>query len=218
MTERFVAGAGTSKLGRWTPLAGVAAVVLIVVGVVAGAFGGPEPNEGTGQEWLTYFRDNETQIYLSGLVFAIGVIVFLWFLGGLRTALLAAEAAAGQWAAVAFGAGIAMAAMLMAIVAPGAAGAFANDALEPAAAQSLGLMSFIFFIGAQVFGAAFLAATALAALRSGQLPVWLAWATLAVAVVLLTPIGFLALLIGFPLWVLAVSVLLWRKGRSARST
>jgi hypothetical protein len=173
MADPFVTR--TSPLERWAPVAGVGAVVALVVGVVAGAFGGPEPNEGTGQEWLTYFRENETQIYLSGLVFAIGIIVFLWFLGGLRTALSAAETAPGYWAAVAFGAGIATAAMLLAIVARGAAGAFANDALEPAAAQSVGMMSFIFFfIGAQVFAAAFLAATALAALRSGVLPPWLA--------------------------------------------
>ncbi len=100
--------------------------------------------------------------------------------------------------------------MLLAIVAPGGAGAFANDALEPAAAQSLGMMSFIFFIAAQVFAAAFFVAPALAAIRSGVLPSWLAWVSVALAVVLLTPIGFLALLIGFPLWVLVVSVLLWQ--------
>jgi len=60
--------------------------------------------------------------------------------------------------------------MLLAIVAPGGAGAFANDALEPAAAQSLGMMSFIFFIAAQVFAAAFFVAPAFAAIRSGVLP------------------------------------------------
>ena len=39
--------------------------------------------------------------------------------------------------------------------------------------------------------------------------------SLAVAIVLVTPIGFLGILIGLPLWVLAVSLLLWQLGRRA---
>jgi hypothetical protein len=53
--------------------------------------------------------------------------------------LLAAEGEPGHWTAVAFVSGMATAVMLVAIVAPGIAGSFAKDALEPAAAQALGV-------------------------------------------------------------------------------
>jgi MFS family permease len=215
LAEPFLSTRPASAWERWAPLAGIAAVVLFAVGVLIGAFGGPEPNEGTGQEWLTYFREDGRKIYVSTLIFSLGVILFIWFLGRLRVSLLAAEGEAGHWTTVAFGSGVATAVMLLAIVTPGLAGAFASDALEPAAAQALGLAAFAFFIGAQVFAAVLLAATALAALRTAVLPAWLGWGSLVVAVLLLTPIGFIGLLIGFPLWVLIVSVLLWRRGERA---
>jgi hypothetical protein len=215
MAEPFVSPRPASAWERWAPLAGIAAVVLLAVGVLIGAFGGPEPNEGTGQEWLTYFRDDGGKIYISTLIFLLGVVLFIWFLGRLRVALLAAEGETGHWTTVAFGSGMATAVMLLAIVTPGVAGAFSSDALEPAAAQALGLVAFAFFVGAQVLAAVLLAATALVALRTAVLPTWLGWASLVVAVLLLTPIGFIGLLIGFPLWVLIVSVLLWRRGDPA---
>ena len=215
MAEPFVTSRRAMVLERWGPLAGIAAVVLLAVGVIIGAFGGPAPNEGTGQEWLDYFREDDAKIYAGSTIFLLGVVLFLWFLGTLRAALLAAEAAPGHWSAVAFGAGIATAVLLSLIVVPALGGALSTDALEPAAAQSLGLLTFVFFIGAQVFAATFLAATAVAALTTRALPAWLAWASLALAIVLVTPIGFLGILIGLPLWMLAVSVLLWQTGRRA---
>jgi hypothetical protein len=210
MAEPFVDSERQWAGQRWAPLVGVAAAVLLVAGVVAGALGGPEPNEGTGDEWLSYFRDNDRQIYFSTLLFFLGVILFVAFVGQLRAALLRAEGVPGHWTAVAFGSGIATAVMLVGMVTPGIAGAFSKDALEPSAAQALGVVPLAFFVGSQVFAAALLAGSALVALRTGALPAWLAWASVAIAVLLLTPIAFLALLIGFPLWVAVVSVLLWR--------
>lgn len=204
-----------SRIARWGPFAGFGTVALLVVGVFAGAFGGPAPNEGSGQEWLDYFRDDETRIYVGSTIFLLGIVLFLWFLGSLRIALRAAEGTSGYWSPVAFGAGIASATLLALIVVPGLGGALSTDALEPAAAQSLGLLTFVFFIAAQLFTAVLLAATALAALTTRVLPAWLAWASLAVAIVLVTPIGFLGILIGLPLWVLAVSLVLWQRGRRA---
>jgi hypothetical protein len=204
-----------SRIARWGPFAGFGTVALLVVGVFAGAFGGPAPNEGSGQEWLDYFRDDETRIYVGSTIFLLGIVLFLWFLGSLRIALRAAEGTSGYWSPVAFGAGIASATLLALIVVPGLGGALSTDALEPAAAQSLGLLTFVFFIAAQLFTAVLLAATALAALTTRVLPAWLAWASLAVAIVLVTPIGFLGILIGLPLWVLAVSLVLWQLGRRA---
>jgi hypothetical protein len=49
------------------------------------------------------------------------------------------------------------------------------------------------------------------------LPRWLAWASLVVALTLLiAPVGWAALIFGFPIWVVIVSVLLWMPGTTAR--
>ena len=75
-----------------------------------------------------------------------------------------------------------------------------------------------FFYAAEVAAASLLDATGLLPLRTGVLPGWLGWASFVIAVLLLvvnTPIGFIAFLLGFELWVIVVSVVLWLRGREA---
>jgi hypothetical protein len=202
---------------RWAPLAGVGAVVLWLISVLGG---GPVPDtfEATGQEWLAYITGNGGRILISRLLLLLGDLLFLWFLGTLRARLLAAEGQPGRWTAIAFGSGIATAVMLIASATPVLAAAAAADALEPSAGQALAVAEYAFFIGAEIAGAALLMATGLLAIRTAVLPAWLGWASLVVALLLLTiigPIGFIAIVIGFPLWVVVVSVLLWRRGERA---
>ena len=212
MADPFVAPRRGWAWERWTPLAGAAAVVLWVIAFLL-AGGGPDFQKATGQEWLTYITGNEGQIQASRTLFLLGVFLFLVFLGTLRARLVAAEGEPGRWTAAAFGSGIATAAMLIANVTPSLAASLAAGALEPAAAQAVGLAEIAFFVGAEIAAATLLVATGVLALGTRVLPAWLAWASLAVALLLLIlPIGWLALLVGFPLWVLAVSVLLWRSG------
>jgi hypothetical protein len=46
-------------------------------------------------------------------------------------------------------------------------------------------------------------------------PAWLSWATLVLAFwLLIPPIGWAGLLYAFPLWLMAVSLLLWPRSRS----
>jgi hypothetical protein len=103
--------------GRWTPLAGVAAVVLWVTSVLTGG-AVPDTFEATGDEWLTYITGNEGRILVSRLLFLLGDFLFIWFLATLRTRLSAAEEEPRLLTAVAFGSGIATAVMLIAAVTP----------------------------------------------------------------------------------------------------
>ena len=195
------------------PLTGVAAVILWVIGFLVGGPDSPDFQNATGQEWLTYITDTEGRVVTSRALFLLGSFLFLLFLGTLRARLLAAEGEPARWTAAAFGSGIATAVLLIANATPGLAAALSADALEPAAAQALGLAEIAFFVGAEIAAAALLVATGLLAVLTRVLPAWLGWASFAVALLLLIlPIGWAALLIGFPLWVLVVSVLLWRRG------
>jgi hypothetical protein len=73
------------------------------------------------------------------------------------------------------------------------------------------------FMGDGVFLAAFygaavlLGATGFVVLRSGVLPRWFGWVTLAVALVLVVPwINWAAFIFALPIWIILTSLLLWR--------
>ena len=200
---------------RWVPLAGIGAVVLWVTGIVVDP-GTPDLFEATGDEWLTFVNGNEGGIFAMRSLLLLGDFLFIVFLGTLRTSLFAAEGGARQWTALSFGSGIATAVMLIASSTPVLAAAAAAESLEPAAAQTLGVVEYAFFVGAEFTGAVLLFASGLLAIRTPVLPAWLGWASLVLALLMLIvvgPIGFIAIVVGLPLWVLVVSILLLRRQR-----
>jgi hypothetical protein len=188
-----------------------------VTGFVVGGEA-PDAFEASAREWVTYVGENDGQILASRLLTLLGVLLFIWFLGALRTALRAAEGELGTWAAVAFGSGIVLAVLVFAATTPLISAAATSGAVEAGAAQALAVSEIGFFYAAEVAAASLLIATGLLALRTGVLPGWLGWASLVIALLLLavnTPIGFIAFLLGFQLWVIVVSVVLWLRGREA---
>lgn len=205
-----------ARLERWAryaPLTGVAAVVFWVVGFFLFLSTDVEGAE-EAAEILAGYESDENAILFAGWVFVLGGVLFLWFLGSLRTRLLAAEGAPGRLTAIAFGGGIATAIFLMTLPLGDMAAALADE-LEPQAAQALNNIGTAGFIGAEFSAIALLVATALVALRTGVLPRWLGWVSLLLALwLLIAPIGWLALIFGVPLWILVVSVLLYRQAPS----
>lgn len=202
---------------RLAPLVGVGAVALWVIGIALDP-GVPDLFVDSGAEWLTFVGDNAGGINASRLALLLGDFLFLLFLGTLRTRLSAFEVAPQHWTAIAFGGGLLTAAMLIGTSAPVLAASAAADGLEPSAAQALGVLEFAFFIGAGIAGASLLAATGILAIRTAVLPTWFGWVSMVIALLMLTvigPIGFIAIVLGLPLWVLAVSILLWRRTSTA---
>jgi hypothetical protein len=198
---------------RFGPLSGVAAVVLWIIGFLLFLATEVEGAD-TAAEILAGYESDENLILLAAWLFVLGGVLFLWFLGTLRTRLLAAEGAPGRLTAIAFAAGIATAVFLMSLPLGDVAGALADD-LEPAAAQALNEVGTAFFVGAEFSALALVVATALLVLRTGALPRWLGWVSLVLGLLLLIgPIGWLGLIFGFPIWVLVVSFLLWQRGET----
>ena len=211
MTEPVVAPRPAHAWERLLPLAGAAAVVLWVIGIFVDP-GTPDLFDATGEDWLTFVNGEESGIFAMRSLLLLGDVLFIVFVGALRTSLLAAEGKARHWTALAFGGGIATGVMLIAASTPVLAAAAAADALEPAAAQVFGVIEYAFFIGAEFTAAVLLLATGVLTLRTTVLPAWLGWASLVLAILMLIvvgPIGFIAIVVGLPLWVLVVSVLLW---------
>ena len=189
-----------------------------IVGIVLDP-GIPDLFVAPGEAWLTFINENESGIYVSRLFYLVGNFLLIIFVGTLRTRLSAAEGRPEHWTAIAFGSGIATAAMLTLAQTPVAAAAAASDGLEASAAQALGIVEYAFFIAAGITAAALLVSTGVIATRTAALPSWLGWAGFVLAALMLVggTVGFIALLPGFPLWVIATSIILTLRGRSPAS-
>ena len=195
---------------RLAALSGVVAVVLWVIGVVleeVSNLPGEDPNE-----ILSWFQDESNTILSGAFIFMLGSLFFLIFVGALRVRLVRAESESAFLSAIAFGAGLVVAALTLLIPGPNLAGALAEDDLTPEAAQALTVVDDAFFVGAELAAALLLVATGLAILRYGALPRWVAWISFLFALwLLIPPIGWAGLLVGVPLWRIIVAVLLWMR-------
>jgi hypothetical protein len=86
------------------------------------------------------------------------------------------------------------------------------ELLTPDTAIVFWRIAHVFFIAAEVSLGVFLGALSILALRRLVLPRWLGWFGVVVTVLLLIPpIGWAAVLILVPVWLIAASVLLWRR-------
>ena len=210
---------------RWSPLAGVAYVVLFLIALgVSGDGPGDTPEEVT-----RYFADdgNRSSEFFVFFLLVAAALAFLWFLGALRGVLVRAERDPARWTALAFGAGVANAALLMAAASLflARAGAASQDefAFDPATANMFSNAGYALLVCSTMSAAILVFAASIVALRTGILPRWTALAGFVVAAVLLFAVLFIPIFVWLG-WVLAVSIVLlvhtarvadWRKGASA---
>ena len=197
---------------RLAALAGIVAVVLWLIGILIQESTDMPGDEPTGDQVLAWYSADEQTILTAGFIFMLGALFFFVFLGALRVRLSEAEGGAGFLTAIADGAGVAVGILLLMLPAPDMAGALSNEELNGDAALAVNTLGDMFFLGAELTAALLLAATGLLLLRTRVLPVWLGWASLVVALwLLIPPIGWAGLLLGFPLWTILVSLLLWMR-------
>jgi hypothetical protein len=193
---------------RYAPLTGVLAVVLWVVGFLI-LSPGMVAQDAAPEQVLAHYQRNSGMVLAGGLIFALGALSFIWFLGSLRVSLHSAEGGMGRIASIAFGGGLAMAVSALFLPASSMTIALAAGTIPATSADALHRLPGVFFFGAEMFAAVLAGATGLVALRTAVLPRWLAWVSLVLAVVLLIPpIGWVGALLGIPVWVVLVSVLL----------
>ena len=202
---------------RLAPLTGAAAFVFFLIGsIVLEGAESPGENE-PAQAYFVYFDEESGAILTGGLLLILGSVLLLWFAGSLRTRLAAAEGGSHRLASLAFAGAVAMVTLMLGAVSMEMSGAVAIEEadvpLGPEAAQALVVAGDGLWFAAWYGGVVFLLATALAMLRHGVLPRWLAWVTVAMAVVLAVPwVGWAIFFFLLPLWILGVSILLWREG------
>lgn len=197
---------------RVTPLAGVLSVVLFIIGIIVIESDAPG-EKATGAELADYLADNLGMLAIGSVIFSVGAIALIWFMDGLRARIAPGSA---QLARLAYGFGFATALFLVASVMPDVAGAFASDNLDrnldAGAAEAFSGIGDAFFFAAEMMLVGFFLAVGLAAIQARALPAWLGWVSLVFAILaLIPPIGWAIVVWGFPLWILIVSVLFWRR-------
>ena len=200
-----------ARLEKLAPLAGGLAGLLWLVGILL--LQSRNPADPQAADLTTYFREERTPILVGGLLVALGVFLFFWFLASLSQQLdgwLAAAASIG---------GTAGGAMMAALTGPHTTGATTDaELLAPQTSVAFWRLSHTYFIAAEVAFAVFVAAVALSAFTTGVVPRWLAWASLALALILLVqPIAWLGLILLLPAWLIGAGIALWRRSRATRA-
>ncbi|MBD0338346.1 MAG: hypothetical protein ICV67_03565 [Thermoleophilia bacterium] len=196
---------------RYAPWTGVGAVVLFVAGVfVFEGLGDTPGGEATAEQYLTFFRDEETTIWIGAWLFFLGIFLFLWFLGSLRASLHWAEGGVGRLASVAHAGGLGAALLTATSIGTQVSGTIAasdDRNLSAQAAETLWWVADGIFVTGTFFLAALYAATAIVALRTRVLPLWLGIVSAIFAVVSLVPfVSWAVLFFGTPVWILVVAV------------
>lgn len=197
---------------RMLPLAGIAFAVLSAAGnLTIGDF----PDENTAPTALAKFyathHDNvalgATLLGYSTVFFAFFGVAIWWRARRVASPVIAASVLVGT-------AMVAVAMMLSADTYLNLGHISTETNLTPAALQAIHIGGAVGGTGAD--SVVFLLAVAAAGIAARALPRWLAWTALVLAVMHLTPLGFLAYLL-FHLWAIAAAVTLALRVRAADS-
>jgi hypothetical protein len=197
------------RLERLAPLSGVLFFLLIAAAIIVFPDETPSVDDSRAKV-VKFWLEHDSDAVASSIIFALAAIPLVWFAGTLRAASRAAEESEGRLSATAFAGAI----ILAAAIVIGATMQFvlgdAADDLPPVAIQTLSAASSDFFFPFLVGIFLWLSATGLVILRHGVLHAAFGWLALLVAIVAITPIGFVGF-IASPVWVLAVSIALYRR-------
>lgn len=206
-----------SRFEKLAPLSGLAAAILLLLEFIY--MNGPGYGA-TAQTAADYFTQSAGRIEVGHYFGYLSAISLLWFAGSVYAALRVRDEGTGWLATVAFGGGLFAAGAVL--VGSGIQSIGADIASSPiglsvdAAALVQGLYGLAMSAGFSVGLTAFVGAAGVATLRVNALPGWLGWVSVAMAVLLLTPLHWLVEVLSIP-WMAFLSVWLFAKGNVAGS-
>jgi len=197
----------------WSALSGVPFVLLWVVAYLV--LGKTVESRDPDADILAYFGDGDqrARVFIALVLLVVASLPFIVFISVLRSRLEYAEAGAGVWTMAAYGGGLVstvlwiVAAALYAV--PGLASNQDGFGLDPDTFRLLNDAGFVIWVSAGTIMSVPVLATSVLGLRVG-VPRWLSWAGFVVAAALLATFTVLPVMLLLA-WVLAVSIVLWRR-------
>jgi hypothetical protein len=163
---------------RVTGVAGLAAIVLIFVAVVGTR---EEPSfTATAIEFLAYYRSPDTVATpFRSFLFAVGLVTFVWFVGGLSILLRRAEGEAAWRSTIAMGSGVLFVAMGLSGLGNEAAVAFRAGDLDPQIARYAFDQGQAAFANGRVAPGSFAVCCGWVIASTRFLPRWVGWLAIA---------------------------------------
>jgi hypothetical protein len=197
----------SSRFIRLTPLSGIAFVALMVAVI---SFEGEELDSNAAPaDVLAYWSDRADTRLLVASLSAAALLFLLVFAASLRGALRSREPAEASASAVSYAGAVVAASGLALSACLTLAASRAGDAEVVDAVVTLDHLVQSAWLPITAGFAVMLLAAGIGGLRSGTLPKVACWAAMVLGVAFLTPAGIAAFLLT-PLWILAVSVVLFR--------
>jgi hypothetical protein len=197
----------SSRIDRLTPLSGIAFVALMV-GVIS--FEGQElDSDAAPADVLAYWSDRADTRLLVAFLSIAALLFLLVFAASLRGALRSREPAEASASVVTFAGAVVAASGLSLSACLTLAASRAGDAEAADAVVPLDHLVQSAWLPITAGFAVMVLAAGVGGLRSGTLPKAVCWAAMILGIAFLTPAGIVAFLL-LPLWILAVSVVLFR--------
>ena len=176
------------------------------------------PGENTSEAaYLAYVQTTSNKIILGGSLFMLGCLAFLVFALVLRERLAAAEGGTSMLSNLAFLGAVLVGAFMMLTPGPEMAAAIYAEEQEVSvsAAAAMRILPEAFLVAAAFSAILLTLGSGIVARRTGVFPKgWMWFSFLLVPLLAFPPVGWAALLLGLPIWVIATSVIMLRRGPS----
>jgi hypothetical protein len=193
---------------RYAPLTGVAFFVIVLIGFLLG--GDTPGGHDSAQKVESFYTDHRDKQMIAAFIIAIGAAFLPFFVSTLRRS-LDWSGGTGRLANAAFGGGMIATVGFWILSTVHLALADAAGKTTPQATQTLNVLDNNDFIPVAGGIGVLLIGSGLAAVRYGALPRWLGWAGLVIGILIFTPAGFFAFLLG-GIWILVTSIVLFLAG------
>jgi hypothetical protein len=195
---------------RWPSRAPITGIIAVALFVAAFIISGSSPDFDAGNREILDFYGDQTKQVIASILVVYGSVLLVFFFATLRSTLRRSEALSSL--VLVGGALLAMGWTIFAGINFTLTDLVNSDhvsRIDPGTLQSLNALNSDFFFPVVLGTSVWIFSVALAILRTGDLPRWLGWAALAIGVLSVTPIGFVALLLS-GVWILVASVLMLR--------
>jgi hypothetical protein len=193
-------------LGRWAPLTGVVFAVLFAVGFFAG--GNTPDSDASAQHAVSSFVSNRSHDRVTVFLIAYASIFAIFFAAALRSYLKARSQGDGL-ITLGFSGMVIYVVGALTLVGMEYAATDVPAKISPSAEQALNVLQDDVFFALLVGAGIFLIGSGLAIVASAALPKWLGWIAVPLAVIAVTPLGWIVAIFALPIWALIVSVLMF---------